>query len=69
MLMYPGLAVVGELCSDDVHVYWLLLLMIIHLPLAIWLSVVLVDLCVSVWSLPPVSLGCLWSPGKPVAQL
>jgi hypothetical protein len=30
------LAMVGELDSDAVKVYWLLLLMILHLPLAIW---------------------------------
>jgi hypothetical protein len=33
--MCPGLAVVGELGSDDAEVYQLLLLMVLHLPLAI----------------------------------
>lgn len=32
--------------------------MVLHLPLTIWLFLVLTVLGVSVWSLPPVSLGC-----------
>jgi hypothetical protein len=65
VLGYPELAVAGELGSDDPIVYWLLLLMVLHLPLAIWLSLVLTGLGVSVWSLSPVSLGCYRSPGRP----
>ena len=66
MLGYPGLDVVGELGSDGAKVYWLLLLMVLSLPPAIYLSLVLASLGVSVWSLPPVSwvaaglLGDLW---------
>lgn len=63
--MYPGLAVVGELGSDDAKLYWLLLLMVLSLPLAIWLSLMLAGL--SVWSLPPMSLCCCRSPSRPVA--
>ena len=44
MLVYLGLAVLGELGSDDAHVFWLLLLMVLCLPLAIWISLVIVDL-------------------------
>ena len=44
VLGYPGLAVVGELGSDDAHVFWLLLLMVLCLSLAIWISLVFVDL-------------------------
>jgi hypothetical protein len=65
VLRHPGLAVVGEVGSHGVKVYWLLLLMFLGLPLAIWLSLVLTGLSVSVCSLPPVSLGCLRSPGRP----
>jgi hypothetical protein len=45
--VYLGLAVVGELDSDDAHIYWLLLLIVLHLPLTIWLSLVLVGLALS----------------------
>jgi hypothetical protein len=48
MLGYPGLAVVGELGYDGAKVYWLLLLMFSHLPFAIFLSLVLTSLGVSV---------------------
>ena len=41
MLGYSGLAVVGDLSSDSVILHWLLLIMFLHLPLAIWLSLVL----------------------------
>ena len=51
--VYSGLAVVGKMDSYGFKVYWLLLLMILHLPLTIWLSLVLSGLGVSVWSLPP----------------
>ena len=59
---------VGELDSDDAHVYWVLLLMVLHLPLDIWLSLVFADLGDSVCSLPLLSLGCFRSPGWPVSQ-
>ena len=44
MLLYSGLDVVGELGSDDAHVFWILLLMVLHLPFTIWISLVFVDL-------------------------
>ena len=56
VLGYLMLAMVGELGFDGAKVCWLLLLMFLHLPLAICLSLVLTCLSVSVWSLPPVSL-------------
>ena len=49
--MYSGLVMVGELGSDDAHIYWFLLLMVLCLPLAIWLSLVFAGQSVSVWSL------------------
>jgi hypothetical protein len=58
---------VGDLCSDDAHLYWLLLFSVLRLPLAIWLSLVFAGLGDSVWSLPLLSLGCFRSPGRPVA--
>ena len=42
--MCSGLAVVGEMGSDDAHVFWLLLLMVLSLPFDIWISLVIVDL-------------------------
>jgi hypothetical protein len=42
--VYSGLAVVGEMGSDDAHVFWLLLFMVLCLPFAIWISLVFVDL-------------------------
>jgi hypothetical protein len=52
---------VGELGSDGAKVYWLLFPMILGLPLIIWLFLVLTDLGVSTWGLPPVSLKfCLF---------
>ena len=47
VLGYPGLAVVGELSFDVTKWHWFLLLMFLHLPLAIWLSLVLIVLAVS----------------------
>ena len=44
MLVYSGLAVVGELGSDDAHIFWLLLLMVLCLLFAIWISLKFVDL-------------------------
>ena len=67
--MYLGLAVVGELDSDDAHIYWLLLLMVLHLPLTIWISLVFVGLGDFVWSLSLLSLGCFRSPSRSVAWL
>ena len=49
---------VEDLCSYGIAVYWLLLVIIMCLPLAIWFSLGLAGLGVSVWSLPPMSLGC-----------
>ena len=62
MLVYSGLAVVGEMGSDDVHVYWFLLFIIFHFPLAIGISLVFLGLGDSVWSLPLLSLGCFRFP-------
>ena len=64
--MYSGLAVVGELGSDDAHIYWLLLFLVLCLPFAIWLPLLFVGLVVSVWSLPLLSLSCFRSPRRPV---
>ena len=60
--MYSGLAVVGELGSDDAHVFWLLLLMVLHLPFAIWISLVFVDLgdCMESASFVPGLLQVSW---------
>jgi hypothetical protein len=44
VLLYSGLAVVGELGSVHAHVYWLLLLMELCLPFAIWISLVFIGL-------------------------
>ena len=57
---------VGELGSDDVHIYWLLMLMVLHLPLTIWLFLAFAVLGDSAWSLPLLSLGCFRSSGRPV---
>ena len=61
VLLYPGLAVVGEAGSDDTKVYWLQLFMLFHLPLTISLSLVLGGLSVYVSRLPLVSLRCCQS--------
>ena len=65
--MYSGLAVVGELGSDDAHVYSGLLLMVLHVPLDICLSLMFAGLGDSDWTLPLFSLGCFKTPGRPVA--
>ena len=44
MLVYSGLAVMGKLHSDNVHVYWFFLLMVLCLHLAIRLSLVFAGL-------------------------
>ena len=66
MLVYPVLAVVGELGFDGASVYWLLLFIVLYLPLVISLSVVLSGLGVSVWSLSTVFLCFSSSPGRPI---
>ena len=60
--MYSGLAVVGELGSDDAHVFWLLLLMVLCLPFTIWISLVFVDLgdCMESASFVPGLLQVSW---------
>lgn len=40
----PGLAVVGDLSSDDAQLHWLVLFMFLCLPLGISLFLVLTDL-------------------------
>jgi hypothetical protein len=47
----PGVVVVGELGSDDAKKAWFLLVMYLHLPLPIWLSILLPALAVTDWSL------------------
>ena len=44
MLFYSFLAVVGEVGSDDAHVYWLLLLMVLFLSPTICVSLVFASL-------------------------
>jgi hypothetical protein len=41
VLGYPGHAVVGVVCSDDAQCSWFLLVRFLHLPFAIWKSLVL----------------------------
>ena len=53
---YPVPAVVRELDSDNAETHWLLLLMFLPLPLAIWLSLVLIGLSISLWRVPHMSL-------------
>ena len=64
--MYSGLAVVGELRSDDAHVFWLLLLMVLHFPFTIWISLLFVDLGDYMKS-ASFSLGCFRSPCRLVS--
>lgn len=65
--MYLRLAGVGDLGSDDAKVFWILLLMILCMALAIWISLVLVwlsDHASCFHGLLQVSLdGC--DPGRP----
>ena len=63
VLEFPGLSVVGELCSDDAKVYWFLLLMALCLLLAIHLSLVLAVLGMPVLILPL----CPWIAGRLVS--
>jgi hypothetical protein len=63
VLGYPGLAVVGELGSDDTMYPWFLLVKFLLLPFTIWLSLVLVGFAVSGFS-----LSLLWA-CKPVSAL
>jgi hypothetical protein len=51
VLGYPGLAEVGVLVSDDGEQSWFLLVRFLSLPFIIWLSLVLVVIVVSGWSL------------------
>jgi hypothetical protein len=65
VLVYSGLAVVGELGSADAHIFWLLLLMLFCLPFTIWISLVFVDLGdskESAFFVPELSLGRLAAP-------
>jgi hypothetical protein len=57
--------VVGELCPDDAHIFWFLLLMVLCLCFAIWIYLVFVGLGDYMESL--LSLGCFRSPGRPLA--
>ena len=60
--MYLGVAVVGDLGSDVVHIFCLLLLMILCLFFAVWISLVVVDLgdCMEFASFIPVLLQVSW---------
>lgn len=42
--MYSGLAVAGEVGYDDAKVYRILFLLVLHLPHAIWLSLLFAGL-------------------------
>jgi hypothetical protein len=42
--VYSELAVMGKLRSDDARVFWLLMLLVLHLPFTIWISLMFVDL-------------------------
>ena len=53
VLEYPGLAVAEELGSGGAELHWVLSLMFLGLPLAIWLSLMLTGLGVSDRSQPP----------------
>lgn len=53
--------------SSGVSVHWLSLIMLLHLLLNIWLSLLLTDLVFSVLHLLPASLICFSSPGRSVA--
>lgn len=66
MLIDSELALVEELSSDDAHVYWLLLLMVLCLSLTMWLSLVFVALgdCLDSASFVP---GLLQAPSSPEA--
>ena len=61
--MYSGLNVVGKLGSDNSHVFWLLLLMVLPLPFAICITLVFAGLgdCMESASFVP---GCFRSPGR-----
>ena len=60
--MFSGLAVVGKLGSDDAHIFWLLLLMVLHLPFTIWISLMFVGLgdCMESASFVPGMLQVSW---------
>ena len=66
VLVYSRLAVMGELGSDAVHVFWFLLLMILHLSFAIWISLVFDGLGNYLESTSFVP-GLLRSPSRPEA--
>ena len=51
VIVYPGLAMMVELGSDDAMFLWFLLLMFLCLPPAIWLSLMLPTLAICDWSL------------------
>jgi hypothetical protein len=63
MLVYLGIAVVGELSSDDAHIFWLLLLMVLWLPFTIRISLAFIDVGNCMMSSPfvPRLLQVSWS--------
>jgi hypothetical protein len=52
VFVYSGLAVAGEVDSDDAYLYWLLLLMVLCLPFTIWISLEFDGVGDSLWILP-----------------
>ena len=64
VLGYPRLAVVGELGSNNIKSSWFLLLMFLYLPLAIWLSLVLVVLLSLTGACSPGLLALLGDEGQ-----
>lgn len=50
MLVYPGLAMVGELGSDT-KLHWLLLISFLSSSFAIWLFLLLTGLAVFIWGM------------------
>ena len=60
VLGYPGLALVGELGSDGDMLPWFLLIMFLHLPFAIWLSLVFACVAVSDSGLAVTLYLCSW---------
>ena len=64
-MVYPGLAMVGELGSDDDKLPWFLLLMFLCLPPDIWLSLVLPALSISDCSLSSCDPAYVRTPQNP----
>lgn len=61
MLGYSGLDEVGELCSSGGILQWLLWIVFLHLPVSLWLSLLVAELGVLGWSRPPGMHRKLWT--------